>query len=115
MIPSVPNTTQVTQEADQLYGPFKSYYRENLEILSKERFESKPRDTMKITDLGLLVFRRPGTNQLAHLGNCFDESFSVERCLGAWKKCGAVPLTRSVLKSNLVRHEINVDKDGTLL
>ncbi len=31
MIPSVPNTTHVTQEADQLYGGFKSLYRMNLE------------------------------------------------------------------------------------
>ena len=115
MCPSVPNTTQVTQEADQLYGPFKHYYRENLRLLSKERFESNPRDTMKITDLGLLVFGRKGTNQLVHLRNCFEESFSKERCLGSWSKCGAVPLTRSVLQSRHVRHEINVGKDGTEL
>jgi hypothetical protein len=111
LIPGVPNTTHTTQETDQLYGPFKHHYRDNLQALTQERYSSNPRDTIKITDIGLLVFGRQGTNQLVHLRNCFEESFSVERCLGAWKKCGAVPLTRSVLKSDQVRHEVNVEDD----
>ncbi len=32
--PSVPNTTAVTQETDQLYGPFKSKFAQNLRALS---------------------------------------------------------------------------------
>ena len=42
-------------------------------------------------------------------------------CLSVWKKtwsvgkiCGAVPLTRSVLKSKQVRHEVIYNEDGTV-
>jgi hypothetical protein len=35
--PSVPNTTHVTQETDQSYGPFKSGFRKNLRCLSDYR------------------------------------------------------------------------------
>jgi hypothetical protein len=38
----------------------------------------------------------------------FQEAFSHESNLSVWKKCGAVPLTRSALNSNKVRHKVPV-------
>ena len=35
LFPGVPNTTQVTQETDQNYGPFKWVYRSNVDALHK--------------------------------------------------------------------------------
>ncbi len=35
--PGVPNTTAVTQETDQSYGPFKTQFQKNLKILSDSR------------------------------------------------------------------------------
>jgi len=35
----------------------------------------------------------------------FDISFSIERNLKSWAKCGAVPLTRCILQHRSVRHE----------
>ena len=52
--PGVPNTTQVTQETDQNYGTFKSFFRQNLETLSQAIFDLDK--TLMITDLLLLVF-----------------------------------------------------------
>ena len=52
--PGVPNTKQVTQETDQNYGTFKSFFRQNLENLSQAIFDLDK--TLMITDLPLLVF-----------------------------------------------------------
>ena len=111
LIPGVPNTTSVTQETDQNYGPFKTGYRENLASLAQERFEQQK--GLSINDVPLLVFGREKDGCVL-LKSAFESSFSRESCLSAWKDCGAVPLTRAALSSPKVRHEISVLAGGTI-
>ena len=91
LFPGVPNTTSVTQETDQNYGPFKTYYRKNIELLSQEKFQEKR--TLGLAELPLLVFGREAMEQQCKLRDSFSLAFSREACLSAWKKCGSVPLT----------------------
>ncbi len=41
LYPGVPNTTAVSQETDQNYGPFKSQFRSNLATITNKRLEQK--------------------------------------------------------------------------
>jgi len=97
VIPGVPNTTHATQETNQNYGLYKSIYRGNLQLLSKAR--QKMRKRIMVSDLPLLVFGGYDYITKTVLKNAFERAFSLERNLGCWKKCGAVPLTRVPLKS----------------
>jgi hypothetical protein len=106
LVPGVPNTTAVTQETDQNYGQFKSVYRSNIRLLSQERFGRKT--TMRVTDLPLLVYGGSCNDTGIELPSAFEDGFSIRSNLLAWKKCGAVPLTRCALQSDKVRHEVPV-------
>jgi len=112
LVPGLPNSTGKTQETDQNYGPFKTHYRDNLALLTQSRFEKKK--TIAISDLPLIVFggKDPATG--VELQNAFELSFNRTQCLSAWRKCGAVPLTRSVLNSPDVQHEVVLNADGTV-
>ena len=111
--PGLPNTTQVTQETDQSYGTSKSTFRQNLETLSQARFDLDK--TLMITDLPLLVFgvKYDGITDVS-CRYAFTEGFSINANLNCWKKCGAVPLTRSCLLSDIVHHEVVFEPDGTV-
>lgn len=41
LFPGMPNTTAVTQETDQNYGPFKTQYCKNLDVVVDERIKQK--------------------------------------------------------------------------
>ncbi len=41
LYPGVPNTTSVTQETDQNYGPFKQQFTSNLEMITQHRLNNK--------------------------------------------------------------------------
>ena len=110
LMPGVPNTTSVTQETDQNYGPFKTIYQENLQKLTQHRFEQGK--TITISDLPFLVLGCD--NETLKLRDSFAEAFSLETCLSSWRQCGSVPLTRCALLSNKVRHEITLTADGTV-
>ncbi len=56
--PGVPNTTAVTQEMDQNYGPFKSTFWENLEFLTSTRLNCNMSPIIKPFLIGLLGFGR---------------------------------------------------------
>ena len=107
VIPGAPNTTHVTQETDQNYGLYKSIYRQNLEKLSEAR--QKVRKRITVSDLPLLVFGGFDYVTKTVMKNAFQRAFSLERNLGCWKKCGAVPLTRLPLQSKDVRHRLSID------
>ena len=111
LTPGVPNTTSVTQETDQNYGPFKTYYRSNLNALAEARFAKKL--ALGVNDLGLLVFGGTDPQTKVELQASFDLAFSPRICLSSWNKCGAVPLTRAALNSNKVRHEVIMNSDGS--
>jgi hypothetical protein len=106
LVPGVPNTTAVTQETDQNYGPFKGAFRGNIRQLSQHRFENKK--TLRITDLPLLIFGGLCEETGTTMENSFQEAFAHDSNLSGWAKCGAVPLTRVAMKSNKVRHEVPV-------
>jgi hypothetical protein len=104
LVPGVPNTTAVTQETDQNYGPFKGAYRSNIRKITQARFDKSM--TVRVTDLPLLVFGGICEATGVELENSFQKAFSNEANLSAWRKCGAVPLTRAALQSDKVRHEV---------
>ena len=104
LVPGVPNSTATTQETDQNYGIYKSVLRDNLRLLSQARFEKKL--SMHVSDLPLLVFGGRCASTGTELRDSFSLAFSIERNIACWKKCGAVPLTRSPLHSEEVRHEV---------
>ena len=106
VVPGVPNTTSVTQETDQNYGPFKGVFRGNIRLLSQARFDKGL--SVLVTDLPLLVFGGTCNKTGIELRNAFQVAFSVEANLASWRKCGAVPLTRLPLNSKAVRHEVPV-------
>jgi hypothetical protein len=106
LVPGVPNTTAVTQETDQNYGPFKGAYRDNIRKLTQGRFDNSL--SMRVTDLPLLVFGGVCERTGEELVNSFQTAFNIDLNQSAWLKCGAVPLTRTALKARAVRHEIPV-------
>ena len=62
-----------------------------------------------ITDLPLLVFggKYDGIADVA-CRDAFTEGFSIDANLNCWNKCGAIPLTRSCLLSDMASREVVV-------
>jgi len=112
IVPGLLNTTGKTQETDQNYGPFKGHYRNNLHLLASERFAQKK--PINVNDLPLLVFGGTDPETGVELEDTFNKSFSEENCLSAWRKCGAVPLTRSPMNDTSIRHEVVINDDQTV-
>jgi len=112
VVPGLPNTTGKTQETDQNYGPFKGDYRNNLGALASLRFEKKK--PINVNDLPLIVFGGKDPDTGLELTDAFNKSFSKENCLSAWRKCGAVPLTRSPMDDRTIRHEVVMNDDQTV-
>jgi hypothetical protein len=71
LVPGVPNTTSVTQETDQNYGPFKGTYRGNIRTLSQARFDSGK--VLHVTDLPLLVFGGVVSGNRRNTGRCIQQ------------------------------------------
>jgi hypothetical protein len=113
--PGVPNTTAVTQETDQSYGPFKTQFQKNLKILSDSRLIGNYTTSFPPWMVGLAVFG--GTNPIYGVVvpcSAFDIAFSRERNCAVWEKCGAAPLTRACPQNNSrVRREMGDDEDAT--
>ena len=68
-----------------------------------------------ITDIPIIVFvgKYYGITNVS-CRDAFTEGFSIDANLNLWKKCGAVPLTILCLLSDIVRHEVVVEPDGTV-
>ena len=113
LVPGVPNTTSKTQETDQNYGPFKNAYRSNIRTLTHARFEKDLSVTP--SDLPLLVFGGVDDKTGAVLVDAFSVAFSLVANLAVWKKCGSVPLTRSVLQADGVRREVPVGAAAAMM
>ena len=108
VVPGVPNSTEVTQEMDQLYGQFKSLCRSKLRTLVRHRHADKKTVTYSID----YFWRHRLCNVDAP--DIFAESFSKERCKAGSEKIGAIPLTRKCLESDAVRSEVVVDAAGVV-
>jgi hypothetical protein len=96
-----PNTTNHTQETNQSYGPFKSSF--CLRIQYKASLPGmfwKERDTRQPSPLFLFGTECPKMG--VNLEDTFTKDFSAKAYLALWRKCGAAPLTRFPLQSDLV-------------
>ena len=90
LYPCVPNTTHVTQETDQNYGPFKTQFLKNLDLIVDERLLKKETLSLQPKLVGLPLFLGVDweTNLQLELG-AFQKGFKREKGLNAWKKVGA--------------------------
>ena len=106
LFPGVPNTTAVTQETDQNYGPFKTQYCKNLDVVVDERIKQKRSTSLPPWQVGLIIFGGvdPETNIIVE--SACEQGFSREACKHAWEKVGAAPLTRECLTNKKVRRSI---------
>jgi hypothetical protein len=94
MYPSVPNTTVVSQETDQNYGPFKTQFQKNLAMVTDQQLEKNKSVSLQPWIVGLIVFGRTDPITGFKLtGNAFKAGFSKKACLNALAKVGAAPLT----------------------
>lgn len=115
LFPGVPNTTAVTQEMDQAFGPFKCQYRKSLALLTAHRLQTagpSGQPTLGWRDFGFIMFG--GTEGSLVLPNVWEKAFSQENILSAWAKCGACPLTMACLDDPQVLHEVPSGEDGAL-
>ncbi len=107
LYPGVPNTTAVTQETDQNYGPFKNAFWENFEFLTSDRLDNNTSPSIQPFLIGLLVFGgMDPITQVTNPKNAFQEGFCKEQCLASWKKAGAAALTCNCLNSKKVHCEL---------
>ena len=113
--PGVPNTTAVTQETDQNYGPFKTQFTKNLKKISDARIMGDLPTSLPPWLVGLLVFGgMDPVSKVVVSESAFDVAFSKDRNCEVWKKVGAAPLTRACLQNhNQVRREMGDAEDAT--
>jgi co-chaperonin GroES (HSP10) len=108
LFPGAPNTTAVSQETDQNYGPFKNQYAKNLDALVEARVNQKKTTSLPPWMVCLIVYggTDPETNFVVENSAFQQAAFSREACLAVWEKVGAAPLTRKCLGDKLVRKSI---------
>ena len=111
LFPGVPKTTAVMQETDQNYGPFKTQYCKNLDVVVDERIKQKQSTSLAPWQVGLIVFGGvdPVTNIIVE--SAFEQGFSREGCRHAWEKVSAAPLTRACLTNKKVRRLLGDGSD----
>ena len=117
--PCVPNTTHVSQETDQCYGPFKTQFLKNLEQDVEGRLDNKKSLSLTPTMVGLPLFggidRDTGINVVT---DAFQKAFVPSRCLAARRKVGAATedvITRACLNNPQVLKEFGGSKDRNQL
>jgi hypothetical protein len=111
LFPGVPNTTAVTQETDQNYGPFQGACRTNLQLLIDERIHQEKSTSLSPWIVGLVVFGGMDPETGLIVRSAFQEGFSEEQNISAWMKVGAIPLSRKCLQSRKVRRSIGDGDD----
>jgi hypothetical protein len=116
LYPGVPNTTAVTQEMDQSYGPFQSAVRTNLQLIIDEHIRINAPTSLSPWIVGLVVVGGEDQETGLIVGSAFQRGFSRALNIKAWEKVGAVPLSRKCLSSLKVRCSIgNGDDDQQAL
>ena len=111
LYPGVPNTTALTQETDQSYGPFQSAVRTNLQLIIDERIRTDAPRSLSPWIVGLVVFGGEDPETGLIVGSAFQRGFSHALNIKAWEKGGAVPLSRKCLSSPKVRRSIGDGND----
>jgi hypothetical protein len=79
-----------------------------LAVLATTAGEKLQRVQLTNSDLGRIVNGRP-SDPLEK--RPFERSFTPEKVLAAWAKCGSVPMTRAALEHPKVRHEASCARD----
>ena len=101
--PGMPNSTEVMQEMDQLFGHFKTALYNNQTALFEARMEGRGISaSLSHADIGWLIFGGEVSLQsgaTVTLSNTFTKYLSEKYLLKAYAKCGYYPATRSPLKS----------------
>ena len=89
--PGVPNTTAVTQEMDQNYGPFKTQFVTSLNLFFNARIMRDLPTSLPPWMVGLVVFG--GVDPVSNIvvsESAFKIGFFIERNCEVWKKVGAL-------------------------
>ena len=103
MYPSVPNTTAVSQETDQNYGPFKKGFHSNLKEVTDARIKLGLLVSFAPWIVGLIIFS--GVDPVSSYKlrrNAFEVSFDTDSNLHAW----------TCLHDKQVRQEVGDNIDG---
>jgi len=115
LYPGVPNTTHVTQETDQNYGPFMTQFLSNLDLKVDARLMLKKSLSLQQKFVGLPLIGRVDRDTQYHVEvGAFQKAFVRLKCLAAWKKVGAATpegVTRACLDNPQVLQIISKD-DG---
>ena len=84
MYPCVPNTTAISQETDRNYGPFKTSFRQILNIVNQNQIAKGESTSLPTWIVGLVVFggKDPVTDMDVHR-NAFEDAFGLESNLNA--------------------------------
>ncbi len=84
LYPCDPNTTRITQETDQLYGPFKTQFLKNLHFIIEARLDNSKSLSLAPKMVGLPLFggvdRETG---LKLVTSAFQKAFVPSRCIAA--------------------------------
>ncbi len=84
----VPNTTHMTQEIDELYGPFKTQFLENLDLICEARLQKNVSLSLQPMFVGLPLFGGTGTKTSCNIEvSAFKQSMS--KCVQAFEGVGA--------------------------
>jgi hypothetical protein len=90
LYPCIPNTMHVMQETDQLYGPFKTQFLKNLDLIIEARLNNNKSLSLPSKMVGLPLFG--GVDQetsLELVTGAFQKTCVPSRCIAAWRKVGA--------------------------
>lgn len=116
LYPCVPNTTHVTQETDQCYGPFKTQFFINLDDIVTARLEKKKSLSLPPKFVGLPLFGGidRATGFSVQLG-AFQKGFARKRCISSWEKVGVATkggITRTCLDNSQVMKGLDNDAES---
>jgi hypothetical protein len=107
LYPCVPNTTHVTQETDQNYGPFKTQFNINLELIVVAQLRAEESLSLQPKFVGLPLFGGVDRDTECEVQvGAFNKGFNREWCLAAWSKISTATkegkITRNCLSGKQV-------------
>ena len=108
IFPGLPNGTEMGQEMDQLFGPFKQILYDN-----RDRIIAK-HNKISFEDIGTMIFGGNLSSEDIELNdnevlpNAYVEAFTAEKIQVAREKCGYCPATRNALRHPKIRSKIPV-------
>ena len=118
IFPGVPNTSEGTQEMDQLFALFKALMEMNRRKLYRARYELD-RNTRGVTlkDIGYLicggtVYLQDGST--VELENSFTKAFTSDHLKSAREKCGYCPCSREALHNQRCRLDVDQESQGSM-